>query len=296
MVALPVVVATLLEGSVPLPAAALLPSPLLLPRDGLLACALRLLLLLRLLRPLLRLLLLSLLDPLLLLRLLLLSLLDPPLLLLSLLDPLLLLRALLLSLLNLLLLLRPRLLGLLDPLLLLRTHLLSLLNPLLRLRLRLLSLLGPLLLRLLVSRFGPLRLSMLLLGRRPRCLLLPFRLCLSLLIFVLRIRRHHCPKKQKQGGGTCSSSELHSLLPFVRSLLGVHAGGQSAPLRLQRLCCPGFGPGLVHHSIRVIGRKVDRIQPQRRQETGRRPGHLVADLFPRSDALSHGSGLYLLVS
>ncbi len=225
MVALPVLIAPLLPGTVPLPAAAVLPSLLVLPGDRLLLRALWLLLLglLLLLRPLL----LSLLGPLGLL------LLWP--LLLSLLDALLRLRLLLLSPLLLLLLLSPLLLLLqlllLGPLLLLLLGLLLLLRPLLLrrllgpLRLRLL-LLSPLLLRLRLLRPLLLLLRVLLLCGWPRCLL-PFRLGLFLLLFVLRVGRHNRREKQKQGGDTCSSIELHSDQPPLTSLRGVHADGHS---------------------------------------------------------------------
>jgi hypothetical protein len=260
MVALPVLIATLLPRTVPLPAAAVLPSLLVLPRDCLLLRTLRWLLLgplllrpllLSLLDPLLlRLLLLGLLDLLLLLRPLLLSLLDPlllrllllglldplllRLLLLSLLDPLLLLRLLLLGLLD-PLLLRLLLLGLLDLLLLLRPLLLSLLDPLL-LRLLVLSLLDPLLLRLLVlSLLDLLLLRVLLLCGWPRALrlstLVRFRFTLFfVLLFVLRVNRDNRREKQKQGSGTCSSSELHCNHPPLTSPLGVHADGHSVYL------------------------------------------------------------------
>jgi len=103
----------------------------------------------------------------------------------------------LLSPLLLLLLLWPLLRRLLGPLLLLWPLLRRLLGPLLLLRPLLRRLLGPLLLlRPLLRR---LLLGMLLLWGWPRFLLL----------FVLRVRRYHCPEKQKQSAGTCSSSELH---------------------------------------------------------------------------------------
>jgi hypothetical protein len=99
---------------------------------------------------------------------------------------------------------------------------LRLLGPLL-LRLLLLS---PLLLRLRLLRPLLLLLRVLLLCGWPRCLL-PFRLGLFLLLFVLRVGRHNRREKQKQGGDTCSSIELHSDQPPLTSLRGVHADGHS---------------------------------------------------------------------
>ena len=226
----PVLHATLLKCTMPLPGAVLGPSPLLLPRDGLLLGALRLLALLLgrlgtlclLLGPLL----LRLLGPLLLL----LRLLGPLLLLLRLLSPLLLLLRLLSSLLLLLRLLSPLLLPLrlLGPLLLLLRLLSSLL-----LLLRLLSplllplrLLGPLL--LLLRLLSPLLLLLRLLG--PLLLwLLSCRLALFFLLIALRVGRVNRPEKHEQGSGTDNSNKLHRNRSPLISLLSVHADDQSAP-------------------------------------------------------------------
>jgi hypothetical protein len=306
MVACPVLIATLLERTVALPATALLPSPLLLPRSCLLPRALGLLLLLRLLGALLWLLL-SLLDPLPLLRTLLLSLLDSLLLwalLLSLLNPLLLLRSrllsplvpLLLSLLGPLLLLRELLLGLLNPLLL-RPLLLGLLDPLLLLP-WLLSLLGPRLLLwpLLLRLFGPLLLRVLLLCGRPCCLLLPLRLALFRLLFVLRVRREYRREKQNQGGCTCSSSELHpSILVSSVNFSIACARRRPVPLTMfHRFCRLGIGLGLVHPSIRVVGRRVKSVYLQR--HCLRRIDHVVVGAGRYHDriSLSHRALLLLV--
>jgi hypothetical protein len=227
-----------------------LPSPLLLPRDCLLLGTLRWLLLPDLL--LLRTLLLSLLDLLLLLRLL------------SLLDPLLLLR----------------LLGLLDPLLLLR--LLGLLDPLLLLRL--LSRLDPLL--LLRGLRLPLR-ALLLCGWWSTSLLLSlllFRLGLVLALLVLLRCGDNRPEKQKQGRGTGSCNESHGNRPPSKSLLGVHADGQSVSTMFQRLCCLRLSLRLVHRPSRVIGRRVKRIQLQRRRL--RRIDHVMVGACRNHDRIS----------
>jgi hypothetical protein len=224
----------------PLPGAVLRPSPLLLPRDGLLLGALRWLLLpgrlgalCLLLRPLLlRLLGALLLWPLslrllgaLLLRLLFRSLLRP--LLLRLLSRSGLLRPLLLRLLSRSGLLRPLLLrllfrsGLLRPLLLRLLFRSGLLRPLL---LRLLfrsSLLRPLLLRLL-SRSGllrPLLLRLLFRSGLLRPLLL--RLPCGLALFFLRVCRFCRPEEHKQGSRTDNSNQLHRNRPPSLSLLGM---------------------------------------------------------------------------
>jgi hypothetical protein len=224
MLAVPLLRTTLLPRTIPLEAALRRPSPLLLPRDCLLPRTLRLLLLPGLLGTLC--LLLLRLDPLLLLRLLgtllRLRLLGP----LRLLSPLRLLGLLpLLGLLGLL-----PLLGLLDPLLLLR--LLSSLLLLCGWRCSLLS--------LTVLRFG-----------------LP---PLIILLVLLRVRWGQGSKKQKQGSGTCNSNELHGNHPPLNSLLGMQADDQSALTMFQRLCGLRLGPGLVHRPIRVVGRRVDRVQ------------------------------------
>jgi hypothetical protein len=243
-----------------------------LPRHCLLARTLRLLLL-GLLGTLLRRLL-RLLNPRLLLRFLLLGLLGPRLLLrsrlLGLLGPLLLLRSrlLLLGLLGpRLLLRRSRLLRLLGPLLLLRSRLLRLLGPLLWLRSRLLSLLSPLLLlrSLLLGLLGPLlwlRSRLLLLCGWP-CCLLPCRLALFLLLFVLRIRRDDRRKEQDQGGCTCSSIESHCYHPPLKVAIGCARRRPVRLLMFRRLGCLGLGLGLVHRSVRVVGRRVKRVQLQR---------------------------------
>jgi len=196
-------------------------------------------------------------------------LLSPLLLLLRLLSPLLLLR-----LLSPLLLLR-----LLSPLLLLR-----LLSPLLLLRF-----LGPLLLRLLspllLLRFlGPLLLR----GWR-RALLLPALLLFSLALFLillvaLRICRDHRPEKQKHHSGTGSSNALHSNHPPLRSLLGTHAVDQSASTTFYHLCGLRLGPSLVHRPIRVVGRRVERIQLQRHRL--RRIDHVMVRACRNHDRIS----------
>ena len=230
MLAGPVLRTILLQRTMSLPGAVSCPSPLLLPRDGLLLGTLRLLLLpglLRLLGPLL-LLLLRLLSPLLLL------------LLLRLLSPLLLLL----------------LLGLLGPLLLLLW--LRLLGPLLLL-LFLLRLLGSLLLLLLLRLLGPLLrllLLLLLLLRWPT--LLPLRL--AFLLIALRVRRVNRPEEHKQGSSTDNSNKLHANRPPLTSLLGMHADGQCALTMFRRLGCFRLGLGLVHRPIRVVGRSIERIQ------------------------------------
>src|ERR1019366_1210981 len=181
MIAFPALSTILLPRTVPLPAALFQPSPLMLPRDCLLLRTLRLLLLPGLLGTLCRLL----------LRLLLPRLLGPLLLRLSSGLCVLLLRLLLLLLSALrLLLLRPLLLRLWGPLLL-----------------RLLRGLRVLLLRLALR-------ALLLCGWR-RTLLLPTLLLFGrialffLLLVLLRVRGDNRPEKQKQGGGTGSSNELH---------------------------------------------------------------------------------------
>jgi hypothetical protein len=170
-----------------------------LPRDCLLLCTLRLLLLLGLTGTLHPPGLLSLLDTLL-LRLLLLDLLDPLLMwLLTGLCVLLLWSALLLLSALCLLLLRPLLLDLLDPLLMWLLSGLSV--PLLRLVLLLLS-------ARLLSLW-----TLLLRGCRralPLPTLLLFRLALFFaLLVVLRVHRDNRPEKHKQGCSTASSNKLH---------------------------------------------------------------------------------------
>ena len=265
MVAAPVLRTILLPCTMPLPGAALQPSPLLLPRDCLLPRTLRLLLLPGLLDLLLRLrLLVSLLDLLLPLRLLLMGLLDLLLrlwLLVGLLDLLLPLRLLLLGLLDLLLPLR-LLVGLLDLLLRLR-----LLVGLLDLLLRLLSGLGVLLclrplLRLLCAclRLPLLCLRVLRLCALGRSLLLCRLALFFVLLVVLRVSRDNHPEKQKQGSSAGGSNESHRNHPPLRSLLVVHADHQSPLPVFQGLCCLRLGSGLVHRSIGVVGRRVERVE------------------------------------
>jgi hypothetical protein len=209
----------------PLPGAVLGPSPLLLPRDGLLLGALRLLaLLLGRLRSL----------CLLLLRPLLLNLRLGALLLRSLLLNLrggaLLLWPLLLSLRGGALLLWPLLLSLRGGALLLRPLLLSLRGGALLLRLLSRSLLGALLLRLLFrSLLGLLLLRPLLLSLRGGALLLSGRLALFFLLIALRVSRVDRPEEHEQGSGADNSNKLHRNRSPLISLLGKHADYQSVP-------------------------------------------------------------------
>ena len=146
------------------------------------------------------------------------------------------------------------LLSLLDPLLLLRL-LSGLSMPLLLLVLLLLSvhllLLWP-------------SLRVLLLCRRRSFLVLVltlFRLALFFALLVaLSVRWDNRPQKQKQGGATGSSYKLHRNRPLLRSLLELHADDQSVSMMFQRLSCLRLGSGLVHRSVRVVGRRVERVQ------------------------------------
>jgi hypothetical protein len=96
--------------------------------------------------------------------------------------------------------------------------------------------------------------------------LLPFRLALSFVPLVgLLICRDIRPEKQKQGNGTGSSSKLHGNRPPSRSLLGVHADGQSALIMFHGICCLRFGLGFVRRSIQVFGRIVERTHLQRQR-------------------------------
>ena len=128
-------------------------------------------------------------------------------------------------------------------------------------------LLGSLLLLLLRRLLSPLLLLLSLLGRLSPLLLLllrtPLPLGLALIFFLpiaLRERRVNRPEKHKQGSGTDHSNQLHGNRPPSLSLPGVHAGCQCALTMFRYFGCHGLGPGLMHRPIRVVRRRVERIQ------------------------------------
>ena len=53
--------------------------------------------------------------------------------------------------------------------------------------------------------------------------------------------------------------DLADLSPISTKAV-VHADDQITLTMFQPFCCLRLGPGLVHRPIRVIGRRVDRIQ------------------------------------